>query len=107
MRSRYSAYVLGRSDYLRATWHASTCPADLQLDPAAEWLGLTVRGHWPAGARAEVEFLARYRQAGRVQRLQERSRFVRETVRQTLAGPDETAPALARWFYLDGDFKAR
>ncbi|MDD0810241.1 YchJ family metal-binding protein [Curvibacter sp. RS43] len=107
MRSRYSAYVLGRADYLRATWHASTRPPELALDPGAEWLGLTVRGHWPAGVRAEVEFLARYRQEGRVQRLQERSRFVCETVRQTLAGPDEDAPEQARWFYVDGDFKSR
>ncbi|MFZ2296269.1 MAG: YchJ family metal-binding protein, partial [Polaromonas sp.] len=28
MRSRYSAFVLGRRDYLLATWHASTRPTD-------------------------------------------------------------------------------
>ena len=32
IRSRYSAYVLGLADYLRATWHASTRPAMLDLD---------------------------------------------------------------------------
>ena len=35
MRSRYSAYVLGHTDYLRATWDPATCPADLDADPNA------------------------------------------------------------------------
>lgn len=89
MRSRYSAFVLGRRDYLLATWHASTRPADLTLDPAAKWLGLEVRSHREIDAdHAEVEFVARYREGGRAVRLQERSRFVREQ---------------GRWFYVDGD----
>jgi SEC-C motif-containing protein len=92
MRSRYTAFVLNRPAYLLATWHASTRPAELVLDPAAQWLGLTVRHHKPAGERAEVEFVARSRSAGagggQAQRLHERSRFVREG---------------GRWFYLNGD----
>lgn len=89
MRSRYSAFVLGRRDYLLATWHASTRPADLALDPAAKWLGLEVRSHRQTDAdHAEVEFVARYREGGRAVRLHERSRFVREQ---------------GRWFYVDGD----
>ena len=43
MRSRYSAFVLGRVDYLLATWHASQRPAELTLEPGAKWLGLQVR----------------------------------------------------------------
>ena len=89
MRSRYSAFVLGRLDYLLATWHASTRPADLTLDAAAKWLGLEVRSHRVIDAdHAEVEFVARYREGGRAVRLYERSRFVREA---------------GRWFYVDGD----
>jgi SEC-C motif-containing protein len=89
MRSRYSAFVLGRRDYLLATWHASTRPSDLALDPAAKWLGLEVRLHERIDAdHAEVEFVARYREGGRAVRLLERSRFVREQ---------------GRWFYVDGD----
>ena len=89
MRSRYSAFVLGRLDYLLATWHASTRPADLTLDAAAKWLGLEVRSHRVIDAdHAEVEFVARYREGGRAVRLHERSRFVREA---------------GRWFYVDGD----
>ena len=37
---------------------------------------------------AEVEFVARLREAGRATRLHERSRFVRES---------------GHWFYVDGD----
>lgn len=89
MRSRYSAFVRLRADYLLATWHASTRPAQLQLDPATRWLGLAVRSQRPTAAdRAEVEFVARCREAGRGVRLHERSRFVREN---------------GRWFYVDGD----
>ena len=89
MRSRYSAFVLERPDYLLATWHSSTRPATLDFEPDARWLGLEVRGHLtPDTDRAEVEFVARYRVAGRAVRLHERSRFVREA---------------GRWVYVDGD----
>ena len=94
MRSRYTAFVRGRADYLQATWHASTRPAALDLDPGARWLGLDVRAHRATGPEsAEVEFVARYRVGGRAVRLHERSRFVREE--------DDTAQN--RWYYIDGD----
>lgn len=91
MRSRYSAFVLGRLDYLNASWHASTRPAALALEPGVKWLGLEVKSHRATDAdHAEVEFVARSRVAGRGQRLHERSRFVRED---------------GRWWYVDGDLK--
>ncbi|MXN79709.1 hypothetical protein GR157_33930 [Burkholderia sp. 4701] len=94
MRSRYSAYVLGATDYLRATWAARTCPADLDADPTApdapRWLGLAVKRHAQADERhAEVEFVARYKVGGRAYRLHETSRFER----------DEHG----FWRYVDGD----
>jgi SEC-C motif domain protein len=89
MRSRYSAFVLERADYLLATWHASTRPATLDFALGAKWLGLDVRSHRLLDAgHAEVEFVARCREAGRATRLHERSRFVYES---------------GRWFYVDGD----
>ena len=89
MRSRYSAFVLERADYLLATWHSSTRPASMDFDACAKWLGLEVREHKATGTdTAEVEFVARYRLDGRAVRLHERSRFVRED---------------GRWFYMDGD----
>ncbi len=90
MRSRYSAYVLGLDDYLLATWHPQTRPAaqDLQGDEA-RWLGLDLRSAQEQGDAATVEFVARYKIAGRAHRLHESSRFLRED---------------GRWFYLDGTF---
>lgn len=91
MRSRYSAFVLERTDYLLASWHASTRPANLTLEPGVKWLGLTVKRHQVIDPdHAEVEFVARSRIGGKGQRLEERSRFVREG---------------GRWFYVDGDVK--
>mgnify|MGYP001064856039 FL=1 len=89
MRSRYTAFVLGRAGYLLATWHASRRPGSLDPDEGAKWLGLEVRSHCAtAEDRAEVEFVARWRVGGRAVRLHERSRFVREQ---------------GRWYYVDGD----
>jgi SEC-C motif-containing protein len=89
MRSRFSAFVLARADYLLGTWHNRTRPASLDFDAGTKWLGLEVREHKMTGAdMAEVEFVARYRVAGAAVRLHERSRFVREG---------------GRWFYVDGD----
>ncbi|MBD8900515.1 YchJ family metal-binding protein [Rhodanobacter sp. DHG33] len=93
MRSRYSAYVLKREDYLLGTWHADTRPASLRLSaqqPAPTWLGLDVRGEQLLDAdHATVEFVARYRLAGgSAQRQHEISRFVREA---------------DRWYYVDGE----
>ncbi len=94
MRSRYSAYVMGLHGYLLATWHPSTRPqqVDLDVDPSPRWLGLEIRRHVPIGPDTAIaEFVARYRLAGRAQRLHEVSRFVRVD---------------GRWYYLDGDFRA-
>jgi len=90
MRSRYSGFVLDLSDYLLATWHASTRPARLDANDAGlKWLGLEVRRHTLIDAdHATVEFIARSKLAGRAQRLHELSRFLRED---------------GRWFYVDGD----
>lgn len=89
MRSRYSAFVTGNTAYLCATWHHSARPAELELDTQARWLGLQVKAFVPQGPdTAQVEFVARWREAGRAVRLHERSRFVREQ---------------GRWYYLDGE----
>ena len=92
MRSRYDAFVRSDREHLLATWHPSTRPAQLELDPRTKWLGLEVRSRKQVDAtHAEVEFVARFRPStgsGRAERLHERSRFVMEN---------------GRWFYLDGD----
>jgi len=108
MRSRYTAFTLRDESYLRATWHASTCPPDALFaeEEKVHWLGLEVKSALrlrqrkaesnPAAEinRDTVEFVARYKVNGRAHRLHEVSRFVRE------AGNDGSL----RWFYLDGSF---
>lgn len=90
MRSRYSAYVLGDLEYLRASWAADTCPAELEFDPAVRWLGLEVKRQREDGDAAMVEFVARYRVGGgSAVRLHEVSRFARVD---------------GRWRYVDGEF---
>lgn len=93
MRSRYTAFVRERGDYLRATWAAAQRPASIDFEPGVRWLGLEVRDHRVLDAQhAEVEFVARQRApGGRAHRLHERSRFVRED---------------GRWFYVDGVFSS-
>lgn len=86
MRSRYSAYVLGLIDYLMATWHPSTAPGDLELG-VTKWLGLEVLDAQEQGDAGVVEFIATFKVSGRLQRLHEISRFVRED---------------GRWLYIDG-----
>lgn len=91
MRSRYTAYTLGRENYLLATWCHSTRPTSLGLtnEPRNKWLGLEVRRHEQLDSNhAEVEFVARYKVGGRAHRLHEISRFVR------VGG---------QWFYVDGE----
>ncbi|MET3975230.1 YchJ family protein [Cellulosimicrobium sp. BE325] len=93
MRSRYSAFAVGDAEYLRATWHPSTRPADLDLDDDVEWRRLDVvrtEAGGPFDTTGVVEFVAHHRSrtdpADRG-RLHEVSRFVRE---------DD------RWSYVDG-----
>lgn len=89
MRSRYTAFVRERRDYLLATWHGSTRPAQLAFEPGCKWLGLEVRDFAVRdAAAAEVEFVARYRLQGRAVRLHERSHFVLQD---------------GRWYYVDGE----
>lgn len=90
VRSRYSAYVLKLENYLLATWHPDTRPATLDLaDDDSKWLGLDIKQQQESGDTAVVEFVARYKMAGRAHRLHEISRFVRED---------------GQWFYVDGEF---
>lgn len=90
MRSRYSAFALGLEVYLYATWHPGTVPDGPLIDQRTVWIDLEILDA-PAPAadakRGVVEFQARYRDAGTIQVLHERSRFVRQS---------------GRWWYLDG-----
>lgn len=88
MRSRYTAFARQLSDYLLATWHASTRPAQLPPEPDTQWQALTIVDA-PAvqGARGSVHFRAYFREANRWHVLDEVSQFVLEA---------------GRWWYVDG-----
>jgi SEC-C motif-containing protein len=94
MRSRYSAFAVGDTAYLLATWHPSTRPVDLDLDDDLEWRRLDVvrtEAGGPFDTTGVVEFVAHHRSRTDPSdrgRLHEVSRFVRE---------DD------RWRYVDGD----
>jgi SEC-C motif domain protein len=93
MRSRYSAYATGLSDYINATWDDSTRPESLhRFDAAESWLGLEIRNAPVVnGNEGFVEFVARSKPkaGGPALRLHEVSRFLRKD---------------GRWFYVDGVF---
>jgi SEC-C motif-containing protein len=90
MRSRYSAFAVGDPAHLLATWHPSTRPPSLELDPTVRWTGLDVLATSDGGLLASegtVEFRAWYRHEGETGSQHETSRFVRED---------------GAWWYLDG-----
>ncbi|MEU5948719.1 YchJ family protein [Micromonospora sp. NPDC047465] len=89
MRSRYSAFAVGDTAYLLRSWHSSTRPRRLDLEPGQRWTGLEIVDADRGGlfdATGVVEFRAHYRAGGRPGTQTERSRFVRED---------------GRWVYLD------
>ena len=91
MRSRYSAFVEKHEAYLLATWHLRTRPSRVRFDAEQRWLGLSIKstaGGLPSDDDGEVEYVARYKIAGKGYRLHERSRF------KKIEGI---------WYYLDGE----
>lgn len=91
MRSRFTAFALGDTAYLRRSWHPDTRPARLDLDPDRRWLFLeihAVTGGGPFEQSGTVEFTAHYRDPGGRGRLHEISRFTRVD---------------GAWCYVDGD----
>lgn len=96
MRSRYTAYVLRREDYLLATWDPATRPDALDLDrDRTEWTGLRITERSAGGeadAEGRVRFVASFRMNGAERELREDSRFRRED---------------GRWLYIDGEAATR
>jgi SEC-C motif-containing protein len=98
MRSRYAAFAIGNEAYLLESWHSSTRPTRLALDPAQRWTGLTVQETTGGGlfdVEGTVAFEASYQQGSRRSSVQENSHFTREdgawryTEPVRGAGPDE------------------
>ncbi len=80
MRSRYSAFAVGDEAYLLRSWHPTTRPPGVDLDPGPRWVRLEILGTTEGSAfhtTGTVEFRAHYTQGGRAGSLHENSRFVR------------------------------
>lgn len=89
MRSRYTAFAVGDTAYLLHSWHPSTRPRVLELDPRQEWQRLVVSGCTRGGlldTEGTVAFVAHYALHGTPGAVRETSRFTRHD---------------GRWVYLD------
>ena len=96
MRSRYSAYVTGRLDFLAESLHPEhrddlDIAATRRWSQRARWLNLEVvssREGGPEDDQGEVEFIASYREKGVVKLHRERASFQRRD---------------GVWYYVDGE----
>lgn len=90
MRSRYAAFALELVDYLLLTWHPSTRPTAITLDPGTVWTSLVIE-HTEAGKAWDdhgvVQFAASWRSPAGDGVLRERSQF-------TMVD--------GRWYYVGG-----
>lgn len=87
MRSRFSGFVLGLTDYINKSWHSSTRPQDLSLDPDEQWLKLEII----KSTTRQVHFKAYFRDTDSQQGfsvLEELSDFIKEN---------------GNWYYVSGD----
>ena len=84
MRSRYSAFAVGETAYLLATWHASTRPRRLDLG-TTRWLRLEVLS--ASGGLLDAEGSVHFRAHSSDGIVEERSRFVRDAARWAYVGP--------------------
>lgn len=97
MRSRYSAFARNQANYLVETLHPSK-RGEHEKDALetvinrTTWIDLEVVSTNEGGQgddQGQVEFIATYQRDNRVEKLHERSNFVKED---------------GRWYYVDGDF---
>tara|TARA_R110001592_G_scaffold38315_1_gene126441 strand:+ start:6934 stop:7338 length:405 start_codon:yes stop_codon:yes gene_type:complete len=81
MRSRYCAFVTENKTYLINSWHLDKRPTNIDFDPNTKWLGLKVK-KCKAGLAIDsvgwVEFVARFKIAGKAERIEELSYFIKD-----------------------------
>lgn len=88
MRSRFSGFVLGLTDYIERTWHPSTCPKGLTLSPDDHWRKLEI----VKAKGSQVHFRAYFKDEDGFAVLEEISDFILD---------DE------RWLYVNGETETR
>lgn len=82
MRSRYSAFAVGDSAYLSATWHPSTRPQ--VVEASGTWLRLEVVS--ATGGLLDTEGTVHFRAHSLDGVVEERSRFIRDAGRWVYVG---------------------
>jgi SEC-C motif-containing protein len=92
MRSRFSAFAVNDAVYLLASWHPTTRPVSLRLDPELEWRRLEIVDVTAGGEQdheGTVEFVAHSWDAAGLRRgrQQEKSAFLREGGQWFYVGP--------------------
>ncbi|MEU8774937.1 YchJ family metal-binding protein [Streptomyces sp. NPDC048606] len=90
MRSRFSAFAVGDTAYLLRSWHSTTRPPRLELDPGQHWERLEILATERGGmfeTRGAVEFRAHYREGRHTGSLREHSDFSREDGAWVYVGP--------------------
>jgi SEC-C motif-containing protein len=97
MRSRYSAFVMGKVDYLRRSQHSSTRISDSEASEIGHWTHtvqwvklevLATTQGLVSDSLGTVHFKAFYMENGQLQIIEENSSFVRED---------------GNWTYLNGN----
>jgi len=88
MRSRFSAFALGLTDYLLASWDPRTRPSQLTPDTTTRWVALEIADSETTGDEGTVHFRATCQEGRHWAVLEERSRFRRDA---------------GRWCYVDGE----
>ncbi len=92
MRSRYSAFVLGLSEYIWRTWHKTTRPdLDILGGLGLKWIDLKIEST-QAGKNTDttgqVHFIASFINGNKGKKLDEISDFIKED---------------GLWYYVDGE----
>lgn len=91
MRARYTAHVQGKLAFIEKSWHSTTRPDMSQVkawNDTCAWLALNVANSRRLGKKGVVEFVALYRQSGKLQQHHEIAQFILEK---------------GQWWYLNRD----
>ena len=62
MRARFSAFTLGKTDFLLSTWHPQTAPKQLQLENDTQWGRLHIHHSTSQHQEGWVQFNAYFHQ---------------------------------------------
>lgn len=90
MRSRFSAFALQLEDYLLSSWHPTTRPNQIQLEPDTQWKRLELISAENDKQQGSVHFKAYYQEHAQWHLLEETSKFLFEN---------------DHWFYHSGNYQ--